>query len=98
MEPSTSHNRELKRPTPKRPFLRQGQGISRFSLKEAGIKCKNKPKRKGSLLHLQSSQEGTLKSQSSPLLRDRSVSRQWKAMSPAGILAGDDNSEVRESK
>ena len=96
MEPSQPAG--LKKPTPKRSFLRQGQGIARFGVKEPRAKFKNKPKRKGIPSHLKSPQDaGIGKSVSSPVLHGGSgavESRQWKAISPAGILAGEDSTEV----
>lgn len=111
MEPtSTGHEVEPKVPSPKRSFLRQGQGITRFGLKKARVKFKNRPQQQQQyqpsplLPHLQSSSLGAggsgLKSASSPLLLHcHSHSKQWGwgGVSPAGILAGeDDTREVRK--
>lgn len=85
---------EQKKPVSRKLFLRQGQGISRFGMKDSHPKFKSKPRQKGSTPRPQDSQEGRPRSTSSPVLHDQAVSRQWKAMSPAGILAGDDSREV----
>lgn len=82
----------MKKPASKQPFLRRGEGIARFGLKGARVKLKKKPhQQKDQLAQVHNIKGKSLRSMSSPLLN----SNQGVVMSPAGILAGQNGSEVR---
>ena len=100
---------EAKKPAPKRPFLKQGQGIARFGLRNAHLKLKKRtmPQQQQQQQRQQQQQQQQYKEKSGPATRKKHQQRldalksvstpHLQALeSPAGILAGQDGAEVKE--